>query len=116
MSAMSSHERDRFLEYLVEMLAWLCEVPGGSHVSKYPGMTEHNIKCWESEPVPIIFPEGFLQAPRVQIGTHYGDDTYHSMDLRLSLEWLVQREYISAFEAQRLTVHIQVLESESPPP
>lgn len=115
MSAMSNNERELFLGYLVEMLTWLCEVPGGSHASPYPGMTEHSIECWESEPTPIIFPEGFLQAPRVQIGTRDGCTTYHSMDLRLSLDWLVQRGYISAFEARRLTVYIQVLKSESLP-
>lgn len=115
MSAMSNNEREQFLGFLVEMLTWLCEVPDGSPASPYPGMTEHNIECWESETTPIIFPEGFLQAPRVQIGKHVEFDTYHSMDLRLSLEWLVQRGYLSSFEAQRLTVHIQVLESESPP-
>jgi hypothetical protein len=101
---MSDNNRDHFLEFLVDMLTWLCETPGGPHTSAYPGMTKPNIEGWREDPTPIVFPKGFLRAPRVKISSRNRITTYHSMNLRLSLSWLVKKSYLSRFEAQRLGV------------
>lgn len=99
---MSDSNRNHFVGFLVDMLIWLCETPGGDHASAYPGMTKRNIEGWSEDPTPIVFPKGFLRAPRVKIGNRKREATYHSMNLRLSLGWLVKKSYLSRFEAQRI--------------